>query len=130
LVDKIYYPGLATHHNHDIAKKQAKGFGGIISFSLKEDTEAAAITFVTSTQYFLLAESLGGIKSLISHPANMTHKSIPAAIRRANGVTDSLIRLSVGLEETTDLIADLEQAFEKISTIKNNTQKESSFQIA
>lgn len=130
LVDKIYYPGLATHHNHDIAKKQAKGFGGIISFSLKEDTEAAAVAFVTNTKYFLLAESLGGIKSLISHPANMTHKSIPVAIRRANGVADSLIRLSVGLEETEDLIADLAQAFDNISTQKNNTQKEPSLHIA
>ena len=130
LVDKIYYPGLATHHNHEIAKKQSKGFGGIISFSLKEDTEAAAIAFVTSTKYFLLAESLGGIKSLISHPANMTHKSIPAAIRKANGVSDSLIRLSVGLEEAEDLIADLEQAFEKISTTKNSTTASPSLQTA
>jgi cystathionine beta-lyase len=129
LVDKIYYPGLATHHNHDIAKKQSKGFGGIISFSLKEDTEAAAIAFVTSTKYFLLAESLGGIKSLISHPANMTHKSIPAAIRRSNGVSDSLIRLSVGLEEAEDLIADLEQAFEKV-TANNSTTALSSLQTA
>jgi cystathionine beta-lyase len=130
LVDKIYYPGLATHHNHYIAKKQSKGFGGIISFSLKEDTEAAAIAFVTSTKYFLLAESLGGIKSLISHPANMTHKSIPAAIRRANGVSDSLIRLSVGLEEAEDLIADLEQAFEKISTTNNSATVLPSLQTA
>ena len=128
LVDTIYYPGLVTHHNHDIAKRQSKGFGGIISFSLKEDTEAAAIAFVTSTKYFLLAESLGGIKSLISHPANMTHKSIPAAIRTANGVSDSLIRLSVGLEDAEDLIADLAQAFEKINTVKNYKEKKLSFQ--
>ena len=118
LVDKIFYPGLPTHHNHAIAKKQAKGFGGIVSFTLKEDTDAAGIAFVTSTKYFLLAESLGGIKSLISHSANMTHKSIPADIRRANGVTDSLIRLSVGLEEVEDLIADLEQAFKKLAAKK------------
>ena len=130
LVDKIYYPGLPTHHNHDIAKKQCKGFGGVISFSLKEDTEAAAIAFVTNTEYFLLAESLGGIKSLISHPANMTHKSIPAAIRRANGVSDSLIRLSVGLEEAEDLIADLEQAFKKATTLNNISQQQSSLQPA
>ena len=130
LVDKIYYPGLPTHHNHDIAKKQCKGFGGVISFSLKEDTEAAAIAFVTNTKYFLLAESLGGIKSLISHPANMTHKSIPAAIRRANGVSDSLIRLSVGLEEAEDLIADLEQAFKKATTLNNISQQQSSLQPA
>jgi len=130
LVDKIFYPGLTTHHNHHIAKKQAKGFGGIVSFTLKEDTEAAAIAFVTSTKYFLLAESLGGIKSLISHPANMTHKSIPADIRRANGVSDSLIRLSVGLEEVEDLIADLEEAFTKISTEKKVTQEKKISQLA
>ena len=118
LVDKVFYPGLPTHNNHAIAKKQAKGFGGIVSFTLKEDTDAAGIAFVTSTKYFLLAESLGGIKSLISHSANMTHKSIPADIRRANGVSDSLIRLSVGLEEVEDLIADLEQAFKKLAARK------------
>lgn len=129
-VDKIFYPGLATHHNHAIAKKQAKGFGGIVSFTLKEDTDAAAIAFVTSTKYFLLAESLGGIKSLISHPANMTHKSIPAHIRRANGVNDSLIRLSVGLEEVDDLIADLKQAFNKISVSKKVKQSKNISQLA
>jgi len=110
-VQKVFYPGLASHHNHEIAKKQSKGFGGIVSFTLKTDTEDAAIKFVTSTQYFKLAESLGGIKSLVSHPANMTHKSIPADKRRAAGVADSLIRLSVGLEEAEDLIEDLKAAF-------------------
>jgi cysteine-S-conjugate beta-lyase len=128
-VDKILYPGLPTHHNHDIAKKQAKGFGGIVSFTLKEDTDEAAIAFVTGTKYFLLAESLGGIKSLVSHPANMTHKSIPAPIRRANGVNDSLIRLSVGLEEVDDLIADLEQAFTKINIIKKPSSKKLATQL-
>lgn len=112
-VDKIYYPGLKTHLNHNIAKKQSKGFGGIVSFTLKNNTEAAATAFVTSTNYFKLAESLGGVKSLLCHPAQMTHKSIPAEKRRASGVADSLIRLSVGLEDVQDLIADLEQAFEK-----------------
>ena len=122
LVDKVYYPGLKSHPNHAIAKKQSKGFGGIVSFTLKNDTDDAAIAFVTSTKYFLLAESLGGIKSLVSHPANMTHKSIPSEIRRKNGVADSLIRLSVGLEEVEDLLADLQQAFEKSSDAqqKNN----------
>ena len=110
-VDKVFYPGLPTHKNHLIAKQQSKGFGGIVSFTLKNDTEDAAIKFVTSTQYFKLAESLGGIKSLVSHPANMTHKSIPAQKRRAAGVADSLIRLSVGLEEAEDLIEDLKSAF-------------------
>jgi cystathionine beta-lyase len=113
-VDKVFYPGLKTHVNHDIAKKQAKGFGGIVSFTLKNNTEDAAVAFVTGTQYFKLAESLGGVKSLLCHPANMTHKSIPAEKRRAAGVADSLIRLSVGLEEVEDLIADLEQTFAKL----------------
>ncbi len=111
LVNRVYYPGLPSHPNHEIARKQAKDFGGVVSFTLKEDTEEAAIRFVTSTRLFKLAESLGGVKSLLCHPANMTHKSIPAEKRRASGVADSLIRLSVGLEEAEDLIHDLEQAF-------------------
>ncbi|MEO8174626.1 MAG: PLP-dependent aspartate aminotransferase family protein [Sediminibacterium sp.] len=114
-VDKVFYPGLKTHPNHAIAKKQSKGFGGIVSFTLKNDTEEAAIQFVTQTQLFKLAESLGGIKSLVSHPANMTHKSIPHAKRKAAGVSDSLIRLSIGLEDAEDLVTDIEQAFEKIA---------------
>ncbi|MCW3466576.1 trans-sulfuration enzyme family protein [Chitinophaga nivalis] len=113
-VDKVYYPGLPSHPGHELAKRQSKGFGGIISFTLKENTAAAATAFVTSTQYFKLAESLGGIKSLLCHPAEMTHKSIPAEKRRAAGVSDSLIRLSVGLEEKADLLADLEQAFKRL----------------
>ena len=113
-VGKVYYPGLKTHRNHNIAQKQSRGFGGIVSFTLKNDTEQAATAFVKSTRYFKLAESLGGVKSLLCHPAQMTHKSIPAEKRRAAGVADSLVRLSVGLEEVTDLIADLEQAFTKL----------------
>ena len=113
-IDQVFYPGLPTHLNHAIAKKQSKGFGGIVSFTLKNDTEAAATALVTSTHYFKLAESLGGVKSLLCHPAQMTHKSIPAEKRRAAGVADSLVRLSVGLEEVADLNADLDQAFEKI----------------
>lgn len=123
LVDKVFYPGLTTHPNHDIAKKQAKGFGGIVSFTLKNDTEAAAVELVQKTSLFKLAESLGGIKSLISHPANMTHKSIPAAKRRAAGVADSLIRLSIGLEEADDLVEDLENAFARIDQ-RTNSKKE------
>jgi len=113
-IDQVFYPGLPSHLNHAIAKKQCKGFGGIVSFTLKNDTEAAATALVTSTHYFKLAESLGGVKSLLCHPAQMTHKSIPAEKRRAAGVADSLVRLSVGLEEVADLIADLDQAFEKV----------------
>ena len=121
LVDKVYYPGLTTHPNHEIARQQSKGFGGIVSFTLKEDTETAATALVTSTKYFKLAESLGGVKSLLCHPAQMTHKSIPAEKRRAAGVADSLVRVSVGLENAIDLIADLEQAFEKANTANTET---------
>ena len=106
-VDKVFYPGLPEHPNHVLAKKQASGFGGIVSFTLKTDTLEAAGRVVTRTRLFKLAESLGGIKSLISHSAEMTHKSIPADRRRAGGVADSLIRLSVGLEDSADLIEDL-----------------------
>ena len=113
LVEKVFYPGLKSHPNHILAAKQSKNFGGIVSFTLKDDSEGAATQFVTSTRYFKLAESLGGVKSLLCHPAQMTHKSIPANKRKAAGVADSLIRLSVGLEDVTDLINDLEQAFEK-----------------
>lgn len=112
-VDKVYYPGLKTHHNHGIAAQQSSGFGGVVSFSLKDDTEEAANNFVTSTKLFKLAESLGGVKSLLCHPAQMTHKSIPAEKRRLADVNDSLIRLSVGLEEADDLIDDLKNAFHK-----------------
>jgi cystathionine beta-lyase len=123
-VDKVFYPGLKNHLNHDIAKKQAKGFGGIVSFTLKNDTEEAATRFVTSTNYFKLAESLGGPKSLLCHPAQMTHKSIPSERRRAAGVADSLIRLSVGLEEADDLIADLQQAFGKLESRADGAVRE------
>jgi cystathionine beta-lyase len=117
-VDKVFYPGLPTHPGHDIAARQAKGFGGIVSFTLHNDTEEAAKNFVTSTGLFKLAESLGGIKSLVSHPATMTHKSIPAEKRKAAGVADSLIRLSTGLEDTEDLLDDLRQALDKVKATK------------
>lgn len=115
-VDKVFYPGLPTHPGHDIAARQSKGFGGIVSFTLKDDTQAAAKDFVTSTGLFKLAESLGGIKSLVSHPATMTHKTIPSEKRKAAGVADSLIRLSTGLEDTEDLLEDLRQALDKLIT--------------
>jgi cystathionine beta-lyase len=110
LVDQVFYPGLAAHVNHDVALKQSRGGGGIVSFILKTDSEEAAVAFVTNTKLFLLAESLGGVKSLCCHPATMTHKSIPVEKRRTAGIHDSLVRLSVGLEEAEDLIHDLEQA--------------------
>jgi cysteine-S-conjugate beta-lyase len=123
LVDKVFYPGLKNHHNHAIAAQQATGFGGVVSFTLKDDTAEAATSLVTATRLFQLAERLGGVKSLICHPAAMTHKSIPAEKRHAAGVADSLVRLSVGLEEATDLIEDLSQAFELITNKKLNSKK-------
>lgn len=118
-VDKVYYPGLESHVNHEIAKKQQALFGGVISFTLKEDTIQAAEQFVTKTSLFQLAESLGGVKSLLCHPAQMTHKSIPAVTRRASGVADSLVRLSVGIENADDLINDLQAALSQL-TINND----------
>ncbi|PZF72779.1 trans-sulfuration enzyme family protein [Taibaiella soli] len=114
LVDQVFYPGLPSHPNHDIAVKQQSGFGGVISFTLKNDTEDAAFKVVCNTSLFKLAESLGGIKSLLCHPANMTHKSVPVEKRRAAGVADSLIRLSIGLEDPEDLIADIDQALQRV----------------
>ncbi|MFC0772289.1 trans-sulfuration enzyme family protein [Terrimonas alba] len=115
-VDKVFYPGLKSHPNHIVAARQSKAFGGVVSFTLKDDTIEAATAFVKSTRYFKLAESLGGVKSLLCHPSQMTHKSIPEIKRKAAGVADSLIRLSVGLEESDDLIKDLEQAFFNLKT--------------
>ncbi|MBN8586101.1 MAG: PLP-dependent transferase [Ignavibacteria bacterium] len=121
LVDEVYYPGLASHKNHAVAALQQKGgFGGVVSFTLKTDTEKAAGEFTQLTKLFKLAESLGGVKSLICHPAQMTHKSIPAETRRSSGVADSLIRLSVGIESAGDLIADLKQAFGRLDFILAN----------
>jgi cystathionine beta-lyase len=118
-VAEVHFPGLATHKNHEIAKKQQNGlFGGIVSFSLKEDTVEAAVDFVTNTQFFKLAESLGGVKSLLCHPAQMTHASIPREIRLKSGIKDSLIRLSCGVENAEDLISDLAQVFKLIETKK------------
>ncbi len=113
-IDQVYYPGLASHHNHTIAAKQQSGFGGIVSFTLKGDLEQDAIDVVCNTKLFKLAESLGGVKSLLCHPATMTHKSMPPEKRRSAGVKDSLIRLSIGLEDAEDLVADIEQAFKKL----------------
>ena len=122
-VENVFYPGLPSHPNHEIAAKQASGFGGIVSFTLKNDSIEAANDFVCKTKYFKLAESLGGVKSLLCHPAQMTHKSIPAEKRKAAGVADGLIRLSVGLEEVSDLIADLNQAFACCQTAPTKENK-------
>lgn len=115
LVDRVHYPGLKQHKNHEVAAKQQNGlFGGIVSFSLKIDNQEAANAFVTSTDYFKLAESLGGVKSLLCHPAQMTHASVPREKRLSAGIQDSLVRLSCGIEQAEDLIADLEGAFQKV----------------
>lgn len=111
-IDKVYYPGLKDHHNHDIAAKQQKNFGGMVSFSLKEDTLEAAKRFLTRTKIFLLAENLGDVRSLGSHPATMTHKSTPIEVRKKTGIQDSLIRLSVGIENIDDLLNDIKQALD------------------
>ena len=109
-VDKLYWPGLPTHKNHAVAAEQMRGFGGMISFTLKGDNMADATRVLASTKLFSLAESLGGVESLLGHPASMTHASIPREERLKSGLADTLIRLSVGLEDAEDLIADLRQA--------------------
>jgi cystathionine beta-lyase/cystathionine gamma-synthase len=109
-VGKVYWCGFEDHAGYCIAKKQMSGFGGMISFTLKDEHEEAARKLMSSTKLFSLAESLGGVESLINHPATMTHASIPREERIKNGLSDSLIRLSVGIEDAEDLIADLEQA--------------------
>ena len=119
-VQDVYFPGLVTHKNHEIAKRQQNGlFGGIVSFTLKEDTQEAANQFVTNTDYFKLAESLGGVKSLLCHPPQMTHASIPREKRLLSGIKDSLIRLSCGIEEVNDLINDLKQAFKAVNSLED-----------
>jgi cystathionine beta-lyase len=109
-VDMVYWPGLPDHPNHEVAKSQMDGFGGMISFTLNGNSMDEAYDVVKKVKVFALAESLGGVESLIGHPATMTHASIPKAERQAAGVVDSLIRLSVGVEDVDDLIEDLNQA--------------------
>jgi cystathionine beta-lyase/cystathionine gamma-synthase len=111
-VDQVIYPGLESHAQHEIAQKQMKDFGAMVSFSLEDDSQQAAINFMSKTRIFTLAESLGGVESLVSHPASMTHGSIPKKVREKAGLQDSLIRLSVGIEDADDLIDDLNQALE------------------
>ncbi len=113
-VKKVYFPGLPTHPNHDVAKRQMKSYGGMISFSLKNDELEVAREVLSKVKIFACAESLGGVESLIGHPASMTHASIPKEEREKVGVTDSLIRLSVGIEDVEDLVADLKQAIESV----------------
>ena len=114
IIDKIYWPGRKDHKNHLIAKKQMKDFGGMLSFTLKNNSYEDAIQIISSTKLFKLAESLGGVESLISHPASMTHASIPKKERLKNNLSESLIRISIGIEDAQDLINDLKQAFETL----------------
>ncbi|MCE2936547.1 MAG: cystathionine gamma-synthase [Cyclobacteriaceae bacterium] len=114
-IGKVYWPGFADHPNHAIARKQMRDFGGMLSFTLRDDREENARQFMESVALFSLAESLGGVESLINHPASMTHASIPREERLKNGLTDSLIRLSIGVEDAEDLLEDLNQAFSKIA---------------
>lgn len=109
-VERVYWCGFEDHHNYNIAKTQMRGFGGMMSFTLKDNSIEAATKVLSSTKLFALAESLGGVESLINHPASMTHASIPREERIKNGLTDGLIRLSVGIEDAGDLIEDLAQA--------------------
>ncbi|MFN7261041.1 MAG: cystathionine gamma-synthase [Cyclobacteriaceae bacterium] len=113
-IGKVYWPGFENHPNHDIAKKQMKDFGGMLSFTLKDDRLEKAIAFMENVELFSLAESLGGVESLINHPASMTHASIPKEERLKNGLSDSLIRLSIGVEDKEDLIQDLENTLTKV----------------
>jgi cystathionine gamma-lyase len=114
LVRHVYYPGLASHPDHALAKRQMRDFGGMVSFAF-EGTRDDVDTFVRHLRVFALAESLGGVESLCCHPASMTHGSIPAEIREARGVTETLLRLSVGIEDAGDLVADLEQALAAVA---------------
>lgn len=113
-VGRVLYPGFPDHPGHDVATRQMRDFGGMVSFELSDDSTETAFALMSSTTLFSLAESLGGVESLISHPASMTHASIPAEERRKAGLSDSLIRLSVGVEDVEDLVEDLEQALKTI----------------
>lgn len=112
-VAKVHYPGLEDHPGHEIAKRQMKDFGGVLSFELDADVEEAR-RFTTRTKLFTLAESLGSVKSLLCHPPTMTHAAVEPEVRRRNGISDGLIRLSVGIEDVRDLLRDLEEALEKV----------------
>jgi cystathionine beta-lyase len=113
-IGKVYWPGFTDHPNHAVAKKQMRDFGGMLSFTLKDDRLETAIKLMESVELFSLAESLGGVESLINHPASMTHASIPKEDRIKSGLVDSLIRLSIGVEDVEDLLEDLEQALKKV----------------
>ena len=109
-VGKVYYPGLPSHPSYDLASRQMRGYGGMLSFELKGDVYEEAVRVMENLEVFSLGESLGGVESLCTHPASMTHASIPKEERLKTGLKDTLIRLSVGIEDVEDLIADLERA--------------------
>lgn len=117
-VNQVYYPGLPQHPQHDLAQRQMKHFGGMVSFDLHQNTLEYATHILANTELFTLAESLGGVESLIGHPASMTHASIPREERLKVGLTDSLIRLSVGIEDAEDLIHDLDKALQKLPAVQ------------
>lgn len=112
-VERVYWPGLADHPGHEVARRQQRDFGAVVSFELKADVEEAK-RFTTRTRLFTLAESLGSVKSLLCHPPTMTHASVEPDVRRKNGISDGLIRLSIGIEDSRDLLRDLEQALEAV----------------
>lgn len=116
-VSKVYWPGFADHPNHDVAQRQMRAFGGMVSFTLHGDDMQEANALMESLEVFTLAESLGGVESLCTHPASMTHASIPREMREARGLKDSLIRLSVGIEDVEDLIEDLRQAIARTESV-------------
>ena len=109
-IGKVYWPGFESHPNYEVAKSQMRGFGGMISFVFKEDDQQQAFRVMEKLKFFVLAESLGGVESLANHPATMTHGAVPREERMKVGLLDSLIRLSVGIEDIEDLIEDLDQA--------------------
>jgi cystathionine beta-lyase/cystathionine gamma-synthase len=117
LVRRVYFPGLVDHPGHDIARRQMSGFGGMVSIELNGSIEEV-VSFVSSRQYFTLAESLGGVKALLCHPATMTHASIPAEARAELGLSDTLIRLSPGCEDSQDLVDDLLEGLAELETAR------------
>jgi cystathionine beta-lyase/cystathionine gamma-synthase len=117
LVRRVYYPGLPSHPGHEIAARQMTGFGGMVSFEL-DGTVEEVVSFVSSRRFFALAESLGGVKALVCHPARMTHASIPAADRAALGLADTLVRLSPGCEHPRDLVADLVSGLDALAAAR------------
>jgi cystathionine beta-lyase/cystathionine gamma-synthase len=117
LVSRVYFPGLADHPGHEIARRQMSGFGGMLSFELNGTAEEV-VSFVSSRRYFTLGESLGSVKSLVCHPATMTHASIPAETRAELGISDKLIRLSPGCENAADLVEDLTEGLAELETAR------------